>query len=61
VSGASAASGYVVRVATSGDAHLLVPGVSYLFADDQRARLKAAEDLLDAGTIQILQLGVESG
>jgi SAM-dependent methyltransferase len=36
--------------------------VSYLFADDQRARLKAAEDLLDAGTIQILQrVGVDAG
>jgi SAM-dependent methyltransferase len=29
--------------------------MTYLFADDQRARLKAAEDLLDAGTIQILE------
>jgi SAM-dependent methyltransferase len=29
--------------------------MSYLFLDDQRARLKAAEDLLDEGTIRILE------
>jgi SAM-dependent methyltransferase len=41
---------------------LLVPGVSYLFTDDQRGRIKAAEDLLDAGTIQILErVGVPAG
>jgi SAM-dependent methyltransferase len=36
--------------------------VSYLFTDDQRGRIKAAEDLLDAGTIQILErVGVPAG
>jgi ubiquinone/menaquinone biosynthesis C-methylase UbiE len=29
--------------------------MSYLFVDDQRARLKAAEDLLDEGTIRVLE------
>jgi SAM-dependent methyltransferase len=31
--------------------------MSYLFLDDQRARLKAAEDLLDDGTMRILERG----
>ena len=36
--------------------------MSYLFLDDQRARLKAAEDLLDEGTVRILErAGVAAG
>jgi ubiquinone/menaquinone biosynthesis C-methylase UbiE len=36
--------------------------VNYLFVDDQRARLEAAEDLMDDGTIRVLErLGTRSG
>src|SRR5689334_8013291 len=36
--------------------------MQYLFIDDQRARLKAAEDLLDDGTIRVLaRVGVQPG
>src|ERR1051326_452377 len=37
-------------------------GMRYLFVDDQRARLEAAEDLMDDGTIRILErLGTRPG
>jgi SAM-dependent methyltransferase len=36
--------------------------MSYLFVDDQRARLQAAEDLLDEGTVRLLKrLGTRPG
>jgi SAM-dependent methyltransferase len=36
--------------------------VNYLFVDDQRARLEAAEDLMDDGTIRVLErLGIRPG